>query len=160
MYLIFAFYQTDSSFYQVFLFNILAVIVDVTWFFQGLEEFGRIVLRNVIFKLISILYIFIAVRTREDLGLYALGLTFFPFLSNLSLWLYLPKYVNRPRIRTLRPLRHIRIILTLFFPSIAVEVYTMLDKTMIGMITQNPFENGYYEQAIKISKMALTLVTA
>ena len=31
---------------------------------------------------------------------------------------------------------------------------------MIGLITQSAFENGYYEQALKISKMVMTAVTA
>ena len=51
-------------------------------------------------------------------------------------------------------------VISLFVPTIAVQVYTVLDKTMIGMITQNDFENGYYEQAVKISKMVMTVVTA
>lgn len=160
VYLFFVLFQKDRIFYLIFLFNILSVAIDITWFFQGLEEFGRIVLRNVIFKVISILYIFLFVQTRDSLLLYAAGLVVFPFLSNLSLWIYLPEYVNRPKIETLRPFRHICTMLTLFVPTIAIEVYTVLDKTMIGIITQNPFENGYYEQAIKVSKMALTLVTA
>ncbi len=159
-YVLFALSQTDSLFYLVFLFNILAVAADVTWFFQGLEEFGRIVLRNVIFKVISILCIFLFVKTRENLLLYGLDLTLVSFLSNVSFWFDLPKYVDKPKKGTLKPLRHIRTIITFFIPTIAVEIYTVLDKTMIGVITQDPFENGYYEQALKVSKMALTLVTS
>jgi Membrane protein involved in the export of O-antigen and teichoic acid len=36
----------------------------------------------------------------------------------------------------------------------------MLDKTMIGSITQSSAQNGYYEQSEKIVKMCLMLVTA
>ena len=42
----------------------------------------------------------------------------------------------------------------------AIQIYTVLDKTMLGVIGGNSFENGYYEQAMKISKMVLTLVTS
>lgn len=31
---------------------------------------------------------------------------------------------------------------------------------MIGVITQNAYENGYYEQALKIAKLVLTIVTS
>jgi O-antigen/teichoic acid export membrane protein len=48
----------------------------------------------------------------------------------------------------------------LFVPTIAIQIYTVLDKTMIGVITKDAFENGYYEQAIKISKMFLMVVTS
>lgn len=53
-----------------------------------------------------------------------------------------------------------KIIISLFIPTIAIQIYTVLDKTMIGVITRDSFENGYYELAIKISKMALAVVTA
>ncbi len=49
---------------------------------------------------------------------------------------------------------------SLFVPTIAIQIYTVLDKTMIGVITGSSFENGYYEQAIKMSKMLLAVVTA
>ena len=48
----------------------------------------------------------------------------------------------------------------MFLPTIAIQIYSILDKTMIGVITQSSFENGYYEQALKISKMVLTIVTS
>ena len=41
-----------------------------------------------------------------------------------------------------------------------MQVYTVLDKTMIGVITKNAYENGYYEQALKIAKLVLTIVTS
>ena len=41
-----------------------------------------------------------------------------------------------------------------------MQIYTVLDKTMIGFLTGDAFENGYYEQASKIPKMLLTVLTA
>ena len=60
----------------------------------------------------------------------------------------------------LRPFKHIGIVLSLFIPTIAIQVYTVLDKTMIGLITESAYENGYYEQAMKVSKMALAVVAS
>ena len=48
----------------------------------------------------------------------------------------------------------------MFVPQIAVQIYTVLDKTMIGKITGDMTEVGYYEQAQKIIKAALIIVTA
>ena len=53
---------------------------------------------------------------------------------------------------------HVKQTFAYFIPTIATSVYTVLDKTMIGAITDNAKENGYYEQATKIVKMAETLV--
>lgn len=51
-------------------------------------------------------------------------------------------------------------VLSLFAPTIAIEIYTVLDKTMIGWITKDSFQSGYYEQALKITRTALAVVTS
>ena len=158
VYLTFAITRENSVIYLILSLSLLSTAVDITWFFQGMEEFGKIVLRNAVLKLANIAYVFLFVRSPEDLPLYALGHVLFGLLGNLSLWGYLPKYITWIPIRNLHPLRDLKVILTLFIPTIAIQVYTVLDKTMIGMITRNAFENGYYEQSLKISKMTLTVV--
>ena len=84
----------------------------------------------------------------------------FTFISNISLWFGLHKYIDFPIINNIKPFKDIKVVLSLFIPTIAIQVYTVLDKTMIGIITQDSFQNGYYEQAGKISRMALMLVTS
>lgn len=84
----------------------------------------------------------------------------FYFLSNASLWAHVSKYVTKPNLKDIKPFSNIKVVLSLFIPTIAIQIYTVLDKTMIGLITQSAFENGYYEQAIKISKMVLVMVTS
>lgn len=159
-YIIFALTQTNSTLYCVLAFNILAVVMDVTWFFQGLEEFGKIVFRNIMLKILNIIYIFLFIKARDDIIKYAFGLAFFLFLGNASLWCYLPKYIKKITFSSLHPFSNIKTVLSLFIPTIAIQIYTVLDKTMIGLITQDSFENGYYEQAVRISKMIMTVVTA
>lgn len=160
VYVIFSIINNNTPLYWVFSFNLVAVFFDVTWFFQGIEEFGKIVIRNMIVKAINILYVFCFVKTKEDVWVYAFGIAFFTCLSNLSLWAYLPKYIIRINRKDIHPFRILPTVFTLFIPTIAIQIYTVLDKTMIGIITQNSCENGYYEQALKISRTILTLVTA
>lgn len=159
-YLLFSLKRENAALFLVFAFNVLAVIVDVTWFFQGLEEFDKIVGRNTVLKILNVLYIFLVIKDKDDLLLYAFGLAGFTCLGNLSLWGYLPKYIQRVPLTKLTPFKDAGKIVSLFIPTVAIQIYTVLDKTMIGAITKSSFENGYYEQAVKISKAALTLVTA
>ena len=160
IYVPFAICQNNSILYLIYGLNLLSVLANVTWFFQGMEEFGRIVARNIIFKIVNIAYIFVFVKQKDDLALYAFGMAFFLLLSNLSLWIYLPKFIGVPNFKTIKPFKHVIVIITLFIPTIAGQIYTVMDKTMIGIITKDSFENGYYEQASKISKMVLTIVTS
>lgn len=160
LYIIFALFQVNKVIFMVLSINIIAVFFDVTWFFQGMEEFGVIILRNIIIKILQIIYFFIFIKSKEDVVLYALGLGLFTMLGNISLWGRLKKYVSLIPISYIKPFKDLKIVISLFIPTIAMQIYTVLDKTMIGTITQNPIENGYYEQASKISKLVLLVVTS
>ncbi|MDE7384826.1 MAG: polysaccharide biosynthesis C-terminal domain-containing protein [Anaeroplasmataceae bacterium] len=59
----------------------------------------------------------------------------------------------------IQPFKHFKECMVYFVPTIAIQIYTILDKTMIGLITNSDFENGYYEQAEKIVKLPLTVIT-
>jgi len=140
--------------------NILGISIDISWFFQGMEEFGKTVGRSVFFKILNVILIFAFIREKDDLVIYVLLTVGLNLLSNLSLWTYLSKYIRIVRINELHPFRNIKAILSLFVPSIAIQIYTVLDKTMIGYFTELSYENGYYEQAVSLSKMVLSLVNA
>ena len=159
-FVVFALLQENKILFLIFSFNIISVLVDVVWLLQGMEEFGKIVLRNVLLKIIGIVYIFTVVKTQNDIEKYVFGLSFFLFLGNISLWPYVIKYIDKPDWKTIKPFSNIKIVISLFVPTLAVQIYTVLDKTMIGIITEDPFENGYYEQAIKVSKMVLIVVAS
>ena len=57
-------------------------------------------------------------------------------------------------------MRHLKPTIILFIPQIATQVYTLFDRTMIGIIIPNKSEVGYYEQAQKIIKLLLTIATS
>ena len=152
-----------SSIYYIFAINILAVTFDITWFFQGLESFSLIATRNSFFRILSIIFIFVFVKSEMDINLYCLSLTkltFFTLLSNISLVPNLIKEIVPVNKNEIHPFKDVKTIISLFLPTIAIQIYTVLDKTMIGLITKDAAENGYYEQSIKISKFLLFIVTA
>lgn len=159
-YVVFLDWNQYKPMYLILYTNILSVAVDITWFYQGMEEFGKIVKRNVILKLLNICFIFLFVKNEQSLLLYVAGITVFSFLGICSLWIGVQHYIEKPHWKEIKPFRNVITILSLFVPTIAIEVYTVLDKTMIGLFTVDSAENGYYEQAIKIAKIVLTVVTA
>ncbi len=149
-----------SLYYLIFTLELLATIFDISWFFQGLEEFGRIVFRQLITKIISVICIFCFVKTSSDLNIYILIYTLSILVGNISLWFYLPKYISKLTIKKLNIKNHIKPTISLFIPQIAMQIYLVLDKTMIGKIVKNMGEVGNYEQSQKILKVSLTVVTA
>jgi len=147
-------------YYKILLLELFANCFDISWFFQGLEEFKKTVTRNVIVKLISVISIFAFVKKTDDLGIYFWIYVLSTLFGNISLWAYLPKYLKKTKVRQLNVAQHIKPTIGLFIPQIAIQVYTILDKTMIGTIVLDKSEVGYYEQSQKIIKMLLTIVTS
>lgn len=147
-------------YYLILTISIIAVAFDITWFFSGHEKFKIIVIRNTIIKLIGIAILFIFVKQKNDLLLYMGLIAATGFLGNLSLWTVLPKYLTKVKIKNIHFKKHLKETLVYFIPTIATSVYTILDKTMLGLITRSENENGYYEQASKIINMAVTVVTS
>ena len=139
--------------------NIISVALDITFLFQGMEKFATIVSRNVLVKIIGVILVFLFVKTPNDVWKYTLINSMITFFSALSLWVYLPQALCKVRFSSLKPFSHIKPILILFLPTIAISIYTMLDKTLIGLILHSDSQNGYYEQAEKIVKMCVTVIT-
>lgn len=149
-----------SSVFLIMCLDILASMVDISWFFQGIEDFKKIVVRNCGIKIVGVVLIFLFVKSSDDLLLYVFCHSVTLFLGTLSMWVYIPKQVGRTKIKKLEIKKHIRPTIILFLPQIATSVYTVLDKTMIGFLSGVEEEVAYYEQGQKIVKIVMALVTS
>ena len=159
-YFIFARGTTYSIFYKILLLELIGNCFDISWFFQGLEQFKKTIKINIIVKIVSVIAIFCLVKTKNDLYKYIIIYALSVLLGNISLWIYLPRYIQKIKIRELKILKHLKPTIVFFIPQIAMQVYTLLDKTMIGNIIFDKSEVGYYEQSQKVVRMVLTLITS
>lgn len=159
-YFVFAHNGEYSAYYKILLLHIVANIFDISAFFQGMEEFKKIIKRNLIVKFISIVSIFVFIKQPSDIGKYLLIYSLSNLIGNVSLWFYLPKYITKIPVKTLSLFKHLKPTIILFIPQIATQIYTVLDKTMIGSLIEDKSEVGYYEQSQKITTMILTFVTS
>jgi len=111
-----------------------------------------------------VISVFAFVKSTDDLGIYTACMTVPVLLGNMSLWFALRRYVVKVEITGQELFLGIRKrllpIFILFLPQIAVDVYTVLDKTMLGVLASSIDEVGYYSQAQKIVKIILMIVTS
>lgn len=131
---------------------------DISWFFEGIEQFKLEVIRNSFFKILGIICLFIFIKSPNDLLLYIFITTVSTLLSSLSLWPYMKRYLVKVNPREFVFKRHFRETLIYFIPTIATSIYTVLDKTLIGLITNSAAQNGYYQQAEKVINLAKSVV--
>lgn len=140
--------------------EILGVCFDVSWFFQGIEEFQSITACNAISKLICAIGIFTLVKSQKDIVIYAALYGCSLGLGYAFLWKYVPQKVEKVKITKLHPLSYIQPAVILFISQVAIQIYTVLDKTMIGLLTNSDEQNGYYEQSQKLIRVLVALVTS
>lgn len=138
---------------------ILSSIFNINWMFFGLEEFKKTITRNTVVKVGNVLLIFLFVKSTNDLWKYTLIMAGMTCLSQLILWSFLRKKINFVKISFKDIKQHIKPNLILFIPVIAVSLYKMMDKIMLGSLT-NVVEVGFYENAEKIINIPMTLITA
>lgn len=128
---------------------LIAAFFDVNWFFFGMEKFSITVTRNIIIKCTLTLGIFLFVRDRGDLYIYTLLMALSQLLSTLAIMPFLRRYVTYrlPAWRALK--QHMKPMLVLFVPVLAVSVYTIMDKVMLGMMSTKA-QVGYYDYSEKV----------
>ena len=133
--------------------------LDISWLFQGLEDFRKITVRNITVKLVGVGSIFLFVKSATDLYRYVFLLTIFELLGQLSMWLPAREFIGRPRFDLKYVEYHLKPILLLFLPQIAISLYANLDRTMLGALASTK-DVGIYDQALKLIGILLTLVTS
>lgn len=140
--------------------NFLTSLLDLSWFFRGMERFKQLSLRNMGVKLIGAASTFAVVRSERDLPIYVLCAVLPGLVGNILLWRTALREVDRVPLRQLRIFRHLKPILVFFIPAVSVQIYHTLDKLMLQWIVKDNYENGYYDQAYKIVTILLTVLTS
>ena len=158
---IYLYFVPQYKFYYLILtLNIFNTMFDISWFYRGIEQFKYLVTKNTLVKLFGIICLFVFVKTPEDLWLYILFHSGISLAGTLTMWLGLPKFLIKIPFKNFHILPHFKETLVYFIPSVAVYVFAVLDKTLIGLITKDPNQNGFYEQAYKIINIVKSLTYA
>lgn len=153
------FYEEHKTIAYLQVIALLATVIDCSWFFSGLEEFKKIVTRNIIIKIISLVAIFIFVKDQADVPIYTIIMGLSSFLGQLILWFHLKRYISPVRINIKSIFIHLKPTLVYFLPQIALQIYFVLNKTMLGIMSSNS-EVGIFDYADKILKVVLAIVTS
>ena len=152
-------YTQYTKFMWIQSLNVFAAAIDISWFYMGIEDFKRTVIRNTLVKIMSLVLILSFVRTPNDVSLYIFLTAFSVILGNLTLWPRLRILLVKIKFNSLKSFRHFKPSLALFVPQIATQVYLILNKNMLG-IFEGSTAVGFYNNSDSLVKMILALVTA
>ncbi len=132
--------------------------LNVDWYYQGCEEFKYIALRSISIKVLSIAAIFLFVNDVSDYIIYAL-IHCIVFAGNYIFNMFGLRGRIKPALKGISLKRHTKPLLILLATSVAIELYTLLDTTMLGIICSDEIV-AYYSYAMKVSKIILTVIVA
>lgn len=165
LYLIFLFFNFlvfDSNmriYYFLQSIMIISVILDISWLFIGMEDFKKILFRNILVKCFSVVAIFTFVHKESDLWKYILINASQFFIGNLTFWPSIGKYIGKVQIDKEKFKSHFINTILLFIPTIASQTYLLINKNMIGIIS-GISELGFYDQSDKVMRIVVSLVTS
>lgn len=151
----------EPIYFLLFTIEIFSSMMDISWYYQGVENFKLQTVRNFIVKLLGLAMIFIFVRTENDLWLYIIIYAGMNLLGNLSMWISRLRKGSFIKPDSGRMRKHLGHSFIMFLPQIATTVYASLDRIMLGgLLNDGNVQAGVYDNAEKIVKIALTVVTS
>ncbi|MCH1640115.1 flippase [Paenibacillus timonensis] len=145
-----------AAFQMIF---VASALLDINWFFFGLEEFKKTVTRKILIKLITVVCVFIFVKSVGDLWKYTLIMTLSYFVGQIYLWMFVRKFVSFVKTDYRTVFQHFKPNLLLFVPLIATSIYRIMSKIMIGNFSTMA-EVGYYEYSEKLINICLAAIVA
>lgn len=161
--------------------QVIFAAFDFSFFFAGNEEFQLVSTRNIVIKVLAVVSVYLFVKSKNDVWVYALIVSLSSFLSFLIMIPFLPKRLVKISLHEMTFWEHFRFAFRFFIPTIAIALYSYADKTMIGLLipgtitteTTNSageiiqtttkiadIENGYYYYADKIIVICYSLITS
>lgn len=144
--------------YYVLSLMIFSSAFDITFLFQGLENFGVLCLRNVFIKLLNITLLFCFVRNPNDYFNYVIIMTISSALSSVSTLLGIYKNVDKATINFKNLFHHFKSSFVYFIPTCSTTIFVLVSKTLLGSLEANPNASGYYDAADKLITIVNTII--
>lgn len=150
--------QVNIPLFLILSLTIFFTAIGCEWFYQGIEDFKYITIRGLIIKTISVILLFIFVKSKADLLYYGCYMVLGVLGGNIFNFLRLRKYIHRENIifSELHIKRHIKPVLKVFSFSVVTSIYLQLNTVLLGFF-KNALAVGYFTAATKVMQMLLQM---
>lgn len=150
--------QVNIPLFLILSLTIFFTAIGCEWFYQGIEDFKYITIRGLIIKTVSVVLLFIFVKSKTDLLYYGCYTVFGVLGGNIFNFFRLRKYIHRENIifSELHIKRHIKPVLKVFSFSVVTSIYLQLNTVLLGFL-KNALAVGYFAAASKVMQMLLAM---
>lgn len=132
--------------------------LNIDWMYKGLEEYGYITGRSLAIKAISLLALFLFVKTKQDYVFYALISSLATGGNYIFNVIHARKFV-KIKFSGIKLTIHLKPVLLIACIIFLSSVYNKIDVTMLNMMATDE-SVGYYSYAQKTVNMVLTMANA
>lgn len=145
--------------YMMQAFYVMSGVFDVNWCCFGMEKFRLTAIRSMVVRILTAIAVFTLVNSSDDLWLYTFIISFGYIVSTLVIWPFIKKHIDFVKPSWSGIKRHVKPNLVLFWPVIAVSLYNIMDKLMLGWFSEDE-EVAFYTYAERIVTIPTTLILA
>lgn len=151
--------RAERTLIVVISFTIVLSAVGMEWLYKALEQYTYITIRSIVFKFVALIAMFLLVHREEDYIVYG-GITILAAsASNILNFLNAHRYISMRPVGGYDLRRHLKPVAVFFAMACATTIYTNLDTVMLGFMTTK-VDVGYYNAAVKIKTILVSIVTA
>ncbi|BCJ97363.1 flippase [Anaerocolumna chitinilytica] len=153
-------FQENSTLMLINSVSILLNAIGMEWLYQAIEQYQYITIRNLVFKIISIVLMFWLIHKPEDYIKYAIlivisaGGSYILNLINCRNFLEHRLYIGKYKFR-----KHLKPIFTFFALSVSISIYTSMDTVMLGFFSGDE-QVAFYALSTKIKMVLATTISA
>ncbi|MBM6673579.1 flippase [Marseilla massiliensis] len=150
--------KADVPLFLILSLTIFFTAIGCEWFYQGIEDFKYITIRGLIVKVVSVVLLFLLVKTKDDLLYYGVYSVIGILGGNIFNFIRLRKYIHRENIifSKLDISKHIKPVLQVFSFNVVTSVYLQLNPILLGFI-KDALAVGYFTAATKIMQVVMKL---
>lgn len=139
--------------------SILLNAFGMDWLFQALEQYTYVTFRNLGFKLLSIILLFLFIHSPKDYIILGAINVIGNYGSNTMNLLYARRFLSFKPMGGYHFARHIKPILVFFLLSVSITVYTSLDSVMLGFLSTTTAV-GFFAAGTKMKTILTSAVSA
>lgn len=131
----------------------------IEWYYQGTENFSFITVRSLVIRIISLICLFSFVHEKSDFVLFVVISVLGGVVGDLWNFMKMLNSGLHPFLTLKGLLSHFKPVFLLFFSTIAISIYTILDTMMLGFLREYT-EVAYYSNAMHITKTILIAISS
>lgn len=131
----------------------------VEWFYQAIEQYGYITIRNIVMKFLGLVLMLTFVHSVSDYRIYGAIVVIASYGSNILNLFRLRKFISFSDTGKLNLIRHLRPMAAFTVSSVSSGMYTQVDLVLVGFLgTTNMV--GLYQLVVKVKNLCVAAVNS